>query len=70
MVTVTLWVVLPPGLQVLPLVLLLVSVTLPPVQKDVGPDALMVGVAGAAFTVTVTGTAVAELQPDAVASTV
>ncbi|HEX6639779.1 MAG TPA: hypothetical protein VF215_01635, partial [Thermoanaerobaculia bacterium] len=35
--------------------LLAVSVTLPPLQNDVGPSALIVGVAGAGFTVTVVG---------------
>lgn len=48
----------------------LVKVTLPPIQKLVGPDAEIVGVEGTGFTVTVTGTAVAELQPKAVAMTV
>lgn len=63
-------VVAPPGLQVLLVALELVKVTLPPIQKLVGPDAEIVGVEGTGFTVTVTGTAVAELQPKAVAMTV
>jgi len=32
-----------------------VSVTLPPVQKVVGPDVVIVGVAGNGFTVATTG---------------
>ena len=52
--TVMLCVLWPPGLHTLPVALLLVSVTLPPAQKVVGPPALIVGVAGFAFTVTVT----------------
>ncbi len=48
-----LWVVAPPGLHTLPEPLLLVSTTLPPAQKVVGPPALIVGVAGTGFTVTV-----------------
>ena len=40
-----------------------VSVTLPPVQNVVGPPGVMVGVAGAAFTVTETGVDDAEVQP-------
>ena len=46
----------------LPLALLEVKVTEPPVQKVVGPPAEMVGVAGTGFTVTVVTTEVAE-QP-------
>jgi hypothetical protein len=46
-----LWVVAPPGLHTLPVALLLVSTTLPPAQKVVGPPALIVGV-GLALTVT------------------
>ncbi|MFN8395560.1 MAG: hypothetical protein U0176_13045 [Bacteroidia bacterium] len=38
--------------------------TLPPAQNVVGPLGVMVGVAGAAFTVTTTGVETAELQPD------
>jgi hypothetical protein len=59
----------PPGLHTLLVALLEVNVTLPPVQKLVGPPAEMVGVVGAGFTVTTTGTAEAELHPDAVAKT-
>ena len=46
----------------LPVALLLVSVTLPPAQKVVEPPALIVGVAGFGFTVTVVLALVA-LQP-------
>lgn len=49
--------------------LLEVNVTLPPEQKLVGPPAEIVGVVGAGFTVTTTGAAEAELQPEAVAKT-
>ncbi len=42
--------------------LLLFNVTLPPAQKVVGPDAVIVGVAGSGFTVTTVGADVAE-QP-------
>jgi hypothetical protein len=63
-------VVAPPGVQVFPVAALEVNVTLPPTQKLVGPLAVIVGVLGTGFTVTVTGTAVAELQPNAVAITV
>ena len=49
---VMLWVVAP-VLHTLPVALLLVSVTLPPAQKVNGPPALIVGVAGLGFTVTV-----------------
>jgi hypothetical protein len=62
LLTVMLWVVAPPGLHTLPEVLLLVSTTLPPAQKVVGPPALIVGVAGFGFTVTVVPVLVA-LQP-------
>ncbi len=48
-----LWVVAPPGLHTLPVALLLVSTTLPPAQKVVGPPAVIVGVVGFGFTVTV-----------------
>ncbi len=50
--------------------LLLVNVTDPPAQKVVGPDAEMLGVAGTAFTVTVTGAEGAEVQPKTVCVTV
>ena len=39
-----------------------VSVTLPPVQKVVAPEAVMVGVAGNALTVTVVAADTPELQ--------
>ena len=39
-----------------------VSVTLPPLQKVVAPEAVMVGVAGNALTVTVVAADTAELQ--------
>jgi hypothetical protein len=60
--TVMLCVLWPPGLHTLPVALLLVSVTLPPAQKVVGPPALIVGVAGFGVTVTVVPALVA-LQP-------
>ncbi len=50
--TVRLWAVLPPGLQTLPVALLLVNTMLLPAQKLDGP--VIVGVAGAAFSVTTT----------------
>ena len=49
-------------LQVLFVALLLVSTTLPPEQKVVGPLAVMVGVAGVGFTVTLVAALLA-LQP-------
>ena len=42
-----------------------VSVTLPPVQKVRGPLAVIVGVAGKVFTVTVVGTEAEDIQPAA-----
>ena len=48
--------VVAPVLQVFPVALDDVSVTLPPVQNVVGPLAEIVGVAGAGFTVTVVET--------------
>jgi hypothetical protein len=56
-------VVAPPGVQTLPVALLDVRVTLPPAQKVVGPPAVIVGVAGLAFTVTVMVLEAAEGQP-------
>jgi hypothetical protein len=47
-----------------------VNTTLPPAQKVVGPPALMVGVAGSGFTVTVVPAEVAEVQPAVVTATV
>ena len=58
-----LWVVAPPGVQVLPLALLEVRVTLWPEQNVVGPPGVMVGAAGVGFTVTTTGVETALLQP-------
>ena len=55
--------VVAPVLQLLPMGLLDVRVTLPPAQNVVGPDGLIVGVAGVGFTVTVTGSETAEVQP-------
>ena len=46
--------------QVLPVPAEDVNVTEPPVQKEVGPPAVMVGVAGVGFTVTVVAAEVAE----------
>ena len=51
-VTFILCVVAPPGVHVLPVADDEVSVTLPPVQKVVAPELLIVGVAGIGFTVT------------------
>ena len=51
-----------PVLQVLPLALDEVNVTLPPVQNVVGPLAETVGVAGSGFTVIVVE-ALGELHP-------
>ena len=56
-------VVAPPGDHTLPLAEEDVSVTLPPEQKVVGPPAVIVGVAGVGFTVTVVGAEVAEQVP-------
>src|SRR5258706_16076148 len=47
----------------LPDALLDVSVTLPPVQKVVGPPGVIVGVAGGGLTVTVVGAEAALVQP-------
>ena len=58
-----LWVVAPPGVQTLPVALLLVKVTLPPAQNVVGPPAVTVGVAGKAFTVTTIELEGEEVQP-------
>ena len=52
----------------MPEALLLVSVTLPPEQKVVGPPAVIVGVVGVGFTVTVVEALVA-LQAPAVTVT-
>ena len=49
-------------LHTLPVALLLVKVTLPPAQKVVEPPAMIVGVVGSGFTVTVVPELVA-LQP-------
>ena len=53
-----------------PLALLELSVTLPPAQKVVGPDAPTVGVAGIGLTVTVVPLEGALLHPLAVTTTV
>ena len=55
-------VVAPPGDQTFPVVLLEVNVTLLPLQNVVGTSAVMVGVAGKGFTVTIVTSEVAE-QP-------
>ena len=52
-----------------PLALLDVSVTLPPAQNVVGPPGVIVGVAGAGFTVTVVEDDGALEQPFAVTTT-
>jgi hypothetical protein len=54
----------------LPLALLDVSVTLPPVQNEVGPPGVIVGVAGSGVTVTVVAAEAALVQPLAVTVTV
>ena len=54
----------------LPVALLEVSVTLPPAQNVVGPPGVIVGVAGAGFTVTVVADDAALLQPLVVTMTV
>jgi hypothetical protein len=54
--------VVAPVLQVLPVGLLLVSVTLSPGQSAVGPLAVIDGVAGSGITVTTVGSEV-EVQP-------
>ena len=53
-VTVKAWVVAPPGLQTLPVGLLLVKTTVPGAQKVSGPEAVTVGVAGIALIVKLT----------------
>ena len=62
MVTVIDCVAWPPGDHTLLVALLEVKVTLPPAQKVVAPPAVIVGVAGAGFTVTTVAVEVAE-QP-------
>ena len=54
--------VVAPVLHTLPVLLLLVSVTLPPGQKVNGPPAVIVGRGGLGFTVTVVP-ALVELHP-------
>ena len=54
----------------LPEAALELKVTDPPEQKEVGPLGVMVGAAGVAFTVTVTGAEASEAQPPDVAVTV
>ena len=63
------WVVAPVD-QTLPLAEEDVNTTLPPAQKVVGPPAVIVGVAGSGFTVTVVPAEVAEVQPAVVTATV
>lgn len=58
-----LWVVAPPGDQTLPAAVEEVKMTLPPAQNVVGPPAVIVGAAGGAVTVTVTGVDAADVQP-------
>jgi hypothetical protein len=57
------WVVAPPGDQVLPEGALEVRPTLPPEQNVVGPLGEMMGAEGVGVTVTVTGAEDAEVQP-------
>jgi hypothetical protein len=54
----------------LPLALLDVSVTLPPAQNVVGPPGVIVGVAGAGFTVTLVAADAALEHPLVVTTTV
>ncbi len=54
----------------MPLAALEVSVTLPPVQKVVGPPGVMVGAAGRGLTVTVVMADAALGQPKGLATTV
>jgi hypothetical protein len=56
------WVCCPPGCQVFPKGALLVSVTLSPAQKVVGPPAVITGVGGAMLITTVTGSETADTQ--------
>ena len=56
-------VVCPPGDQTFPLAALEVNVTLPPAQNVVGPEAVIFGVAGSGFTVTVVAADGALVQP-------
>ena len=55
--------VVDPSLQTLPLAALDVRVTLPPLQKVVGPPGVMVGVGGMGFTVTTVGVETVEVHP-------
>ena len=63
MVAVMVCVVAPPGVQTFPVADDEVKFTLPPEQKLVGPEGVMVGVAGNAFTVTVIVLEGKEVQP-------
>ena len=56
--------------QLLPDVLLEVSTTLPPLQKNKGPPAVTLGAAGTGFTVTTRGSETAELHAPENARTV
>ena len=53
----------PPGIQVFPVGLLEIKVTLPPAHNEVDPTAEIVGVAGKGLTVTTIGVEVAEQVP-------
>ena len=61
---------LPPRYHWFPVALDEVSVTLPPVQNVVGPPALIVGVDGIGFTVTLVAADAALVQPLVVTVTV
>ena len=63
-------VVVAPELQLFPIGLLDVSVTVSPSQTVVGPLAVIVGVAGIGLTVTTVGLETAEEQPKATSTTV
>ena len=69
MVAVMVWVVAPPGVQTLPEVADDVRFTLPPAQKLVGPDGVIVGVEGNGFTVTVIVLEGADAQPPLLTTT-
>jgi hypothetical protein len=56
--------------HVIPEVMEDVNVTLPPIQNDVGPPGVMVGVAALGRTFTVTGEELADVQPLTVCVTV
>ena len=56
--------------HILPVLAEDVSVTSPPIQKEVGPLALIVGAGGIELTVTVTGADAGLVQPSSVCVTV